>query len=285
MQFSDFKQKTKRWNCFSATDTLGSFDFYTSTVSLDALTFTDVVSAQGEFSSFLRRKHKDHTATIESNAYTTIEKVLPLASHEYTHFIDATSTIWGLRHLLMMKEAYEADDRKGGTEVGFYRAKIFYDHIRMLRLPDYYTLRDGLAPNSTPWQYQFSAGRLFTSQGQTSDRTVVFTRFLNSSGDFIVRSPLSTVSLLEASAMAQEIFIAMFLLANTDPEFRAVEGSLYSARLMKYLYRPDITEYSVCVHLVANMLRLTDPASAFQICARLVNVVLCIPTNYFSDRG
>lgn len=282
MKLSDFKQKTKRWNCFAATDTLGSFDFYTSTISLDALTSEDVVEAKNEFLRFVKKSVSNKTATLEIDSYHKIAKVFPLSSHEYTHFVDATSTIWGLRHLLMMKEAYEADDRKGGTEASFYKAKLFYDHIRTLRLPDYYTLRDNLFPNTTPWQYQFTAGKLFTFRGEASDRTVVFTRFLNTSGQFLVRSPMSIVSLLEASAMAQELFSNMFLLANTEPEFRAVEGALFSQKLMKYLYDPGITEYSVCVHLVANLLSLSDPAVAFQVCARLVNVVLCMPTDYFS---
>lgn len=281
MKLSDFKQKTKKWNCFAATDTLGSFDFYTSTISLDALILKDVVETQNKLLRFAKKRDSDKTATLEPDSYRTIAKVLPLSSHEYTHFIDATSTIWGLHHLLMMKEAYEADDRKGGTEASFYKAKRFYDHIRTLRLPNYYTLRDSLFPNTTPWQYKFTAGKLFTSRGEVSNRTVIFTHFLNNSGQFLVRSPLSTVSLLEASAMAQELFSNLFLLANTAPDFRAVEGALFSQKLMEYLYDPSITEYSVCVHLVANLLSLTDPIVAFQVCARLINIVLCMPTNYF----
>ncbi|MGK7885386.1 MAG: hypothetical protein AB4057_12275 [Crocosphaera sp.] len=282
MKISDFQHKTKKYNCFAATDTLGSFDFYTSIVSLDSLKSTDVTTAQEKLKEFFLKQANDSSIVLDADSYHQIAKVFPLAAHEYTHFIDATSTLWGLRHLKMMKEAYEANDVLGGTESDFYKAKKYYDHIRMLRLPKYYTLIDNDSSNTTPWQYCFSAGILFNSAGRSSDRTIVFTRFLNSSGNFLVRSPISSVSLLEMSAMAQEVFMYIFLLTNTDSDFRAVEGALYSKRLMQYLYNPAITEYSVCVHLVANSLNLTDPVMAFRIGAVLVSVILNIPTGYFS---
>lgn len=282
MKVLDFQQKTKKWNCFAAIDTLGSFDFYTSIISLDSVSTTDIVIANQEISEFVHKQANDSKAVLNGDSFHKITKVLPLAVHEYTHFIDATSTLWGLRHLLMMKEAYEANDVLGGTEADFHKAKRFYDHIRMIRLPEYYTLRNVTSLNTEPWRYEFSAGLLFTSEGKASNRTIVFTRFLNSTGDFLVRSPISTVSLLEMSAMAQEVLMEIFLLTNTDNDFRAVEGNLYSRRLMQYLYDPDITEYSVCVHLIANSLNLTDPVTAFRIGSILAGIILNIPTGYFS---
>jgi hypothetical protein len=181
----------------------------------------------------------------------------------------------------MMKEAYEANQIKGGSETDFCKAKKFYDHIRRIRLPEYYTEKDINSANSTPWTYDVTAGRLFTSKGRVSEQTVVFARFFNSSGDPLVRSPMSTISLLEMSAMAQEVLFTISLLAQVDKDFLAVEGALYSAQLLKVLYNPDITEYSVCVHLVSNLLSLTDPVVAFQVCARLAGIVLNMPTNYF----
>ena len=64
------------------------------------------------------------------------------------------------------------------------------------------------------------------------------------------------VSLLEMSAVSQEVLMHLSFLGMTDEDFRNVEGSWYSCRLMDYLYHPRITEYSVCVHLVANKLNL-----------------------------
>ncbi len=72
-------------------------------------------------------------------------------------------------------------------------------------------------------------------------------------------------------------------LGMTDEGFRNVEGSLYSCRLMDYLYNPRITEYSVCVHLVANKLNLTAPYMAFKVCAYISRLILNMPHGRFED--
>jgi hypothetical protein len=89
------------------------------------------------------------------------------------------------------------------------------------------------------------------------------------------------VSLLEMSAMSQEILMHLFFLGKTDDIFLNIEAGLYSNRLMNYLYNPHITEYSVCVHLVANKLNLTDPLVAFTVCAYISRLILNMPLRCF----
>ncbi|AZB72034.2 hypothetical protein [Synechococcus elongatus] len=282
MKFSNFKEISKQWNCFSATDTLGSFDFYTTIVSLDSLTLPEIRIAKEKLSEFYQHSLQDPNTLLDENSYHPIAKVFPLAVHEYTHFIDATSTIWGLNYLKIMKESYESNNVRGGRESDFHKAKKHYDFIRKLRLPEYYTLREPNTLNVRPWRYKLTTGLLFDQQGNPSDRAVAFTQFMNAKNEFLVRSPISMVALLEMSAMAQEVLMNIFLLMSTNTEFQSIEGSQYSNVLMEYLYNPDITEYSVCVHLVANLLSLEDPALAFRVCAVLSRIILNVPINYFS---
>jgi hypothetical protein len=278
---SGYTESLKKWNCFAATDTLGSFDFRTTIVSLHSLCGADIETCSQSICNFSQERKSDPNALLANSSYMDITKVYPLAAHEYTHFLDTTSTLWGLKHLLLMKEAYESNDQFGGNEKCFYKAKLFYDHNRRLSLPRYYTLVNSNAANTKPWPYQHTAGRVFDGKGGISDLSVVFTRFSNSNGDFLVRSPISMVSLLEMSAMSQEVLMHLYYLGLTDAEFRDVEANLYSHSLMDYLYNPNITEYSVCVHLVANKLQLQDPQSAFRVCSRLSHLILNMPEKYF----
>jgi len=280
---SEYKDQVKKWNCFAASDTLGSFDFYTTIVSLDSLDTSDVRTCNQSIFEYAQQRLRNSSVMLDSSSYHAITKVYPLAAHEYTHFFDATSTLWGFRHLALMKEAYESNDQLGGNESDFYKAKLFYDHVRRLRLPKYYTLIDDNASNIRPWSYQFSAGIVFDGKGEISTLPTIFTRFWNSNGDFLVRSPISMVSLLEMSAMSQEVLLHLSFLGMTNDSFRNVEGSLYSHRLMDYLYNPYITEYSVCVHLVANNLKLTDPQMAFRVCAHASRLILNMPYRRFED--
>lgn len=212
MNIHEFKAKTKKWNQFAKVDTLGAFDFYTSLISLDALSATDISSIRSAF------PHQgDIVAAFEANKfspehYALLSKVLPLAAHEYTHFVDSTSTLWGLHHLRKMNEAYLADDRLGGKEADFYKAKNFYDHVRGIRLPDYYTVINPNAENSRPWRSEITIGTIFSKLGELSDRPVLFSRFSNCHDEPLVRSPISTVSILEASAMAQEMILQAALI-------------------------------------------------------------------------
>lgn len=274
--YETFKSKMKSENPFEAVDTQGSFDFFTSIVSLDALNQSHIINFtqdHGDYTHLLI----DENSHISPELYADLCKIVPLAIHELAHFVDSTSTLWGLRHLQLMKNAYECDDRKGGVEADFHKAKTFSDHLRSLRLPTYYTLRNEDVPNTRPWQSRISIGKVFDSRGKLSEKPVLFSRFSNSEGQLLVRSPISMVSLLEASAMAQELRVSAFLLSQCEPNFYVVESARFARETLNYLYDPSITEYSVCVHVIANMQQCADAASAFTLCEKIVALVLNFP--------
>ena len=88
------KAKNSRGNQLSAVDILGRFDFGTTLISLDSLDAKDL-------SHLAKKNPEDERLTDE--ALCDLRKVLPLAIHEYTHFVDATSTVWGIDHLTKMR--------------------------------------------------------------------------------------------------------------------------------------------------------------------------------------
>lgn len=276
MLYSDFKNQTARRNVLAKVDILGSFDFYTSLVSLDSLAAQDI---QGMH----RALHGEPLAAIiERGAisleqYQWVAKILPLAAHEYTHFIDATSTLWGFQHLNLMNKAYLASDKNGAQESEFSKAKLFYDHSRRIRLPNYYTVVASGIENVRPWQSNISIGYLFSSNGVPTDQPILFSRFSNYRGELIARSPVSIVSLLEASAMAQELLLHSVLIQLTDEDFRLVEQKQFAQRTLDYIYNPEITEYSVCAHIVANEQKCSDILAAFRLCAIIVRTLLNLP--------
>jgi hypothetical protein len=276
MSYKVFRDKLRRNDCLNGIDTLGSFDFFTTVISLDAIEQRHLDRLRQAFPDLGALFADD--APIPPDCYLALKDVLPLAIHEYTHFVDATSTLWGLQHLQKMNAAYLC----GNQESEFHHAKRFHDHVRGLRFPKYYTRIHDQVPNSTPWQYQVSIGKLFDSQGQLSNRPVLFGRFANAHGQLLARSPVSAISLLEASAMAQEIAIHSFLLARTPTDFQLVERHELKNRVLTHLYNPAITEYSVCVHMVANHEGLTDVIKAFRVCSVLVRIALNFSNAAFS---
>lgn len=259
MSLERYKESIKSYKKLLESDTLGSFDFFTNTICLDSITIRD-------YDSFQR--------ALATNEYHYLAKVIPLAVHEYTHFVDSTSTLWGLKHLLKMSNAYESNDAMGGREEGFYKAKEFLEHVRSLRLPKYYTVVDKHNIPQMPWKYSVTIGKQFGLNGRISEKPILFVNFANPDEDFLARSPISTVSLLEASAMSNELFAKLDLINTLPPGNKEVEMKIFERDNIKYLYNHTITEYSVCVHILANHLQCRNAIAAFAICSILVRITL-----------
>lgn len=274
----DFETRTARRNQLSAVDILGSFDFPTAVIHLKSLNAADIGQAQKLLAGFTPDWNEGNPRLLSGDQFLALAKVLPLAVHEYTHFIDATSTLWGLRHLQQMSGAYTSIN---DGESGYHKAKSFFDHIRSIRLPSYYTVVQKQSHSKRPWRSTVTIGRIFDTKGGISERPVLFSRFQNSDGEIIVRSPISTVSILEASAMAQEIMSHTNLLKITDSEFRLVEERDFAKKHIDFLYSRDLTEYSVCIHILANRLNCSDSLVAFRMCARLTRIALNFPAVLF----
>jgi hypothetical protein len=173
---------------------------------------------------------------LTASQYEVVAKVLPLAHHEYTHFIDSTSTVWGLAFLTKMNAAYSCNDSLRREESDFWPAKEFADVLRSIALPDYYTGRTK-AKSTRPWEASITAGQIFDEKGRVTERTILFQRFLNGEKEPLVRSPISSASVLEASSMAQETALHMKFIGIVDGAFANTERQAFSARTAAFRER------------------------------------------------
>ena len=274
MSYQKFREVKNNKQLLADVDTLGAFDFYTSIITLDSLIPEDIERSRAAAGAGALLPPYSLENRLSGDQYSFLVKVLPLAIHEYTHFVDSTSTLWGLTHLMMMNRGYSSNPVFGGKEQDFQYAKAFYDHCRRIRLPKYYTTVNIGSDDSRPWKSSISAGYLFDSKGRSTVNPILFSRFENQGGIGIVRSPVSTVSLLEASAMAQEVFCHLSLILATEDDFKLVEQKCYSKSTVDYLYKKEITEYSVCAHVLANKQGIADVFEAFRLCAAIIRIVL-----------
>jgi len=204
------------------------------------------------------------------------DAIMPLIAHEYTHFIDATSTCWGLYHLSLLDNAYRA--ALGMREGNFHHLKTLHDHLRGLRIPLYYRTIERTAPRTLEWRYQVTIGRRFTSSGHLDNAPpILFCSFYNSEGKRLARAPISTLSLLETSAMAQELQSRYSMLSLISGPEAIVEKRRQNDNVLRHLYDHTITEYSVCAHLVANYQQCTDIISGYVLAGMLSRFVLDFP--------
>jgi hypothetical protein len=214
--------------------------------------------------------------------YRCLTKIFGLAFHEYTHFIDSTSTVWGIDYLNILNAAYLTNHELYGTrETEFYKAKQLVDFLKSVKLPSYYTSVEKGADIARPWQHYLSVGRRFDFNGYVSNTPIPFISFLTTDNKRIARSPISLIALLEISATAQEFLYKTFLLNALPEDVRLVEKYLVERDALSFMYNPNLTEYTGCAHLVANALGIPDILQSYTTCERISTLVLNLTSEHF----
>lgn len=258
-------------------DVLGSFDFYNFGITLDAIESTEFE----RLAQLIGPAGRNRTLTLDQ--FHALDRVVPLIAHELTHFIDATSTCWGMRHLHVLDNAFRAYLSR--NEENFRYLKSASDHVRTLRLPKYYTLVNETDEHVIrPWTCQVTIGLRFTANGSIEGaQPIAFCKFGTIADITLARSPLSPVSLLETSAMSQELVQRFAFLAAVQGPEAVVEQHCQSRRALEYLYNHRITEYSACAHIIANQQQCTDILRAYYFGGRLSRLVLNVSIKSFEE--
>jgi hypothetical protein len=272
-----------RFNSMNDIAVLGKYDFFTTIVWLDAIetqNIRDITEHRLEVKAVLENHCSDG---ISFELYNKISKLLPLASHEYTHYIDCTSTLWGVKLLVLMDEAYSGLKAPvPGDEVKFFKAKLLSDFVKQIKLPMYYTEIGSSQALPRRWHYKVSIGKKFNSSGFISDDPIVFVRFTDSENVLIARSPISTLSILECSSTSQEIEQRIALIESiNDDSAKIIERSQYENQLVEETYNKNLTEYSVCAHLLANVIREPDISFVYSRAGILCRIILNFPDKLF----
>lgn len=251
--------------------TAGSYCFFSQCIQLDSLEASNLKDAL-------------NTKLDSQESVDAALKVSPLLNHEVKHWYDAHSTLWGLKLLsniyLRNHEFIETHKLGVGAELNHFTEQMkLKDTIDLIKFPDYYTTRFSDANTTKPWRYAPSFGILFAKDGSPSTRNICFTRFNNSNNELIARVPFSICSLLEASAIAQEINIKLIITnCIKDPVTRSIEIRKLQQETITELYDENLVEYSVVAHKVANSFGIVDVIETYNIATKLTRLVLNLPS-------
>ena len=254
-----YRSAQRQGNCFY--DTLGSYCFYTQSIELSSISEDDLA----EVSKLAVAYKASGTRELPQALYEKLKKIQPISAHEYTHFLDSTATLWGLDLLVRLYRAYNL----GTDETQYFCAKDAQERIEGIKMPPYYSLVEESVPQTRPWRYRISSGSIFDKNGKPSSRQIPFLHFLNAENEFLARAPISLLSMLEASSTFQELSMQAGLIGQLSEDVQAVENALFSQAFTSRLYSSQLTEYSVCTHLVANWHQISDAMVAYYYTATL----------------
>lgn len=268
-------RRAHKSSIFPNTTVKGTYDFWSQVIILQSLEEQNILALQSATA-------KGDTSQILHQA----KEIFPLICHEYTHWLDNTSTIWGLDMICNIYSSYETWVKENNSgvfnEMEYHRKKSLADKMNLISFPKYYTTLTA-AENCRPWHFSYSMGKLFTKEGRVSSYPIFFTRFSNQNGEQIARQPFSLSAVLETSATAQEFAATSALIlsmAKGDDIF--VEQKLFKDEALNTIYEPELTVYSVAAHHVANSFTITDVLEAYKISTILARFVLNFPDEMFS---
>lgn len=262
------------YHLFTQIDTRAHFDYQTYTLHLNGIKKSEGEAAE----KYLLKKQ---TSKLSNGDYFRVQDALSLLTHEYTHFIDFSSSLFGLEHLNKLAAAAFSQQSEYLDEQNFYPAKQYSDYLRTLRPSRYYDQKHHLDIPRSSWGAVESSGVIFNSSGRPSSRPIMFVRFMTPDRVQIARAPISVISILEASATSQELLAGIELInISEDPQIKHKD---ITDKNLSFLYDARLTDYSVCTHLVANNIACKDILMVARIVATLTRVVLNTPPTVFDD--
>ncbi len=262
---------------FANIETIGSYDDFSQTVCIDYLDEQNYIKLAEACELYLKEGISD---------YEPMTKFYSTCVHEFTHWLDHTSTLWGQKQLVVIYNSINAwTNRK---EQDFHHIAIANSERFRARLSSYYTEKYPIDIQETAtniWRYAYSCGLEFGVDGRSRvDRPIIFTIFSNCNNQKIIRVPFSIVALTECNATYAELKVKLQGLALLDEDSRIVELALLERKIKQNLYNPELAIYSVATHCLANSIKPNnDVLQSYKFSAALATLCLNLPEILFSS--
>lgn len=204
--------------------------------------------------------------------------------HEQQHYYDQVSTLWGIKKLYKIYEAYDSVIKF--KEYLFYKFRELELNFKRDYFLDYYTetYNEITGDFNNKWQFQISSGVRFSSDGKVdANSPIPFIVFHSSDGEKISRVPISVVSLLETTATFCEFSFLMDEAKKLESPYKENQIKKISENLESILYNPELTLYSAAVHIVSVNLQIFDPIEGYKASALFAKIALNIPSIQFKN--
>lgn len=191
----------------------------------------------------------------KKNAPAGRNKVLSLASHEYCHWLDHVSSLWGREMLFKYFKGLSA--REAGKIEDFYWMVEANKSVNRATSNQYYFYKGPKSKQGSPWSWTLSIGQRFNSEGEIKfNDPIPFIRF--GKGDplvdanLVARMPISAAALAESRAMMAELLWIKSEIETFGEKSTPASVEDWLNNYKTKLYKDDYLVYTTSVHLLAN---------------------------------
>lgn len=276
------KNQPKDLGIFANLEIIGSYHDFSQVVSVDYLNQEQFMNLLQEFRSNSSPNYEKAKSILKSN-YKQLTKFYSTCAHEFTHWLDHTSTLWGQKQLLLIYNAINAWTNQ--NEYDFDKIVLANSERQKARLATYYTEKNNIVnerESCEPWEYSYGTGLEFGVDGRPRiDRPFIFTVFSNSLGQRVLRVPFSVLSLTESNATYAEYKVKMQGLSLLEGDSLLVEMGHLKSEIMSHLYNSELVVYTVAAHHLANSIGLDDVLISYEFSSALATFCLNLPRNVF----
>ena len=252
-----------KWKIFPSVDTLGYFSPLGNYICLNE--FED----EKDFEKTLQNP------SLDKNRFSVY-------IHEYQHYIDQISTLWGVKKLHNIYDSYNAVFKN--DEYKFYKHRELYLNFKRDYFLDYYTIKYNHIQGDyqNRWKFEITSGLRYDYNGKINENCPIpFVSFASNNDEKISRVPISVVSLLETTATNAEFQFLINEANKLDGNYKEIQLKAISKKLESKLYHPELTLYSVAVHLTSVYLGINDPIIGYEISSIFAKIALNMPSQLF----
>lgn len=200
------------------------------------------------------------------------------AYHEYTHFLDFTTSSYGLNFMDVLFAAAE-DYTKGCKSPLDSPSALELIHLCADMDKDEMHSQQKRAEVGQPWEYRNAPMDSRRSENDPEVYMTIMTMYskrVNGKLNEFARAPLSILAMLESNAVFNELFFAHA--ANVTEESSVIQRSQevekFTQESLNFFYTSSFLTYSTSVHFVANSLNETDIVIAAGITSYLTRFCL-----------
>lgn len=258
-----FLKNISKWKKFPDTQTLGYYHPMGNYIYL------------GEYKDENEFKTSLLNPSLDKNRFSVV-------IHEMQHYYDHVSTLWGASKVYKLYQAYDAAIKY--NEYEFYKFRELELNFKRDYFLDYYTETYAYLSGdfNHKWGFDITSGVRFSPDGKINeDLPILFVVFSSKEKEKISRVPLSVVSLLETTATYSEFSFLVSEAMKLASPFKENQIKVISNKFEALLYNPELTLYSVAVHVVSANLQILDPIVGYKSSSLFAKIALNIPTILF----